>query len=73
MLKGIETSGCLLVSAGHAEVVNRLHRPTKSGRKLLNKKSWVGHLENMQVCMAGTLLIRSEMKHLSFSGIGVRR
>ncbi len=49
MLKGIENAGCLLVTAGNAEVFNRLHRPTQSGRKLLNKKSWVGHLENMQV------------------------
>ena len=49
MLKGIENSGCLLVTAGHAEVLNRLHRPTQSGKKLLNKKTWVGRLENMQV------------------------
>ncbi|XP_028400324.1 protein KIAA0100-like [Dendronephthya gigantea] len=48
MLKGIENSGCVLVTAGHAEVLNRLHQPTQVGRKLLNKKTWVGHLENMQ-------------------------
>ncbi|CAB3993148.1 Hypothetical predicted protein, partial [Paramuricea clavata] len=55
MLKGIENSGCLLVTAGNAEVLNRLHRPTQSGRKLLNKKTWVGHLENMQYfCTVGS-------------------
>lgn len=49
MLKGIENAGCVLVTAGNAKVLNRLHRPTQTGRKLLNKKTWVGHLENMQV------------------------
>ena len=67
MLKGIENSGCLLVTAGNAEVLNRLHRPTQSGRKLLNKKTWVGHLENMQVSFFSKVFIKLDRTKLDNS------
>ena len=49
LVKGIETTGCVLVAAGNSRILNRLHRPVWSKGELLNKKTWVGKLENMQV------------------------
>ena len=49
MLQGIETKGCVLVTAGNTRILNRLHRPVWSKGELFNKKTWVGKVENVQV------------------------
>ena len=51
LVKGIETTGCVLVAAGSSRILNRLHKPVWSKGELLNKKTWVGKMENMQVHM----------------------
>lgn len=49
VLKGIESEGCVLVAAGNARILNRLHTPVWSKGELFNKKTWVGNVENLQV------------------------
>lgn len=49
VLKGIESEGCVLVAAGNAKILNRLHTPVWSKGELFNKKTWVGNVENLQV------------------------
>ena len=49
MLKGLDTKGCVLVAAGNAKILNRLHRPVWSKGELFNKNTWVGHVQNVQV------------------------
>ncbi|RMX38549.1 hypothetical protein pdam_00010221 [Pocillopora damicornis] len=48
VLKGIESEGCVLVAAGNAKILNRLHTPVWSKGELFNKKTWVGNVENLQ-------------------------
>ena len=49
VLKGIESEGCVLVAAGNAKILNRLHTPVWSKGELFNKKTWMGNVENLQV------------------------
>ena len=49
VLKGNESEGCVLVAAGNARILNRLHTPVWSNRELFNKGTWVGNVENLQV------------------------
>ena len=49
VLKGIESEGCVLVAAGNAKILNRLHTPVWSKGELFNKETWVGNVENLQV------------------------
>ncbi|EDO41905.1 predicted protein, partial [Nematostella vectensis] len=48
LLKGIETRGCVLVTAGSTTVLSRLHQPVWDKGELFNKKTWAGTVENVQ-------------------------
>ena len=54
LIKGIEITGCVLVAAGSTRILNRLHKPVRSKGELLNKKTWVGKVENLQVLTCST-------------------
>ena len=56
VLKGMESEGCVLVAAGNAKILNRLHTPVWSKGELFNKKTWVGHVENLQVITVVNLI-----------------
>ena len=49
VLKGIESEGCVVVAAGNARILNRLHTPVWSKGEIFNKGTWVGNVENLQV------------------------
>ena len=49
VLKGIESEGCVLVAAGNARILKRLHAPVWSNGEMFNKGTWVGKVENLQV------------------------
>ena len=49
VLKGIESEGCVLVAAGNARILNRLHIPVWSKGEIFNKNTWFGNVENLQV------------------------
>ena len=51
MLKGLETSGYVIVGAAKASILSRDHQPVWKGRHLKSKTTWVGSLECMQVCV----------------------
>ncbi|XP_067034079.1 bridge-like lipid transfer protein family member 2 isoform X1 [Acropora muricata] len=48
VLKGIESEGCVLVAAGNARILKRLHAPVWSNGEMFNKGTWVGKVENLQ-------------------------
>ncbi|XP_068677612.1 bridge-like lipid transfer protein family member 2 isoform X2 [Montipora foliosa] len=48
VLKGIESEGCVLVAAGNARILKRLHMPVWSNGEIFNKGTWVGKVENLQ-------------------------
>ena len=47
-MKGIETSGYVIMSAARASVSQNIHRPVWKERALLSKSTWSGGLEGMQ-------------------------
>ena len=52
MLKGSESKGALLITAANADIMKRLHRPVAAyndGIMKLNKVTWAGKLNNLQV------------------------
>ena len=51
VLKGNESEGCVLVAAGNARILNRLHTPVWSNGEIFNKGTWVGNVENLQVTL----------------------
>ena len=51
VLKGIESEGCVLVAAGNARILNRLHIPVWSKGEIFNKNTWFGNVENLQVIL----------------------
>ena len=51
VLKGIESDGCVLVAAGNARILNRLHIPVWSKGEIFNKNTWFGNVENLQVIL----------------------
>jgi hypothetical protein len=48
LLKGIETSGYVIISAARAVVRQNIHRPVWKEKTLLSKTTWSGGLETMQ-------------------------
>ena len=48
LLKGIETSGYVIISAARAVVRQNMHRPVWKEKTLLSKTTWSGGLETMQ-------------------------
>ena len=51
MLKGLETSGYVIVGAAKASILSRDHQPVWKDRHLKSKTTLVGSLECMQVCV----------------------
>ena len=52
MLKGSESKGALLITAANTEILKRLHRPVGANNDVLlklNKVTWNGKLNNLQV------------------------
>ena len=64
MLQGIETNGCTIAAAGKAKILSKLHNPTLNrGGELLNKKTWLGKAENLQVSNSQKRKIRRDLDH----------
>ena len=49
LLKGIETEGYIIVSAGRAQILSCEHQPIWHDRQLKTKTTWMGSVEHMQV------------------------
>ncbi len=49
MLRGLETSGYIIVGAAKATILSRDHQPVWKERQLKSKTTWVGSVECMQV------------------------
>ena len=49
MLRGKETAGYVIVSAGKASILSREHQPVWRQRQPRSKTTWVGCVEFMQV------------------------
>ena len=48
LLKGCETQGHLILSAGKTEIRSQIHMPVWKDQTLMSKSSWSGSLESMQ-------------------------
>ena len=57
MLKGLETSGYVIVAAAKASILSRDHQPVWKDRHLKSKTTWVGSLECMQVLIMPDILV----------------
>ena len=53
MLRGMETNGYVIVSAGKASILSSEHQPVWRDRQPRSKTTWIGTLEFMQVGVVG--------------------
>ena len=50
-LQGVETKGTVIISSSITHVTNHKHHPQmNSDAEVVSKSSWIGRVEDMQVC-----------------------
>ena len=59
VLRGVETSGYVIVSAAKASLLACDHKPIWQGQQLRSKSTLVGSVESMQVCYSGQTFLRA--------------
>ena len=64
MLRGMETNGYVIVSAGRASILSSEHQPVWRDRQPRSKTTWIGTLEFMQVCDPEKIIV--QMCHFSY-------